>query len=96
MPGINEHVRVLTLRSWYACPLTFLFSSSLSTTSLCPHPTSCETLLRVQYFLPGFNRNTLRASGTTIRLTLDWAGGIPSYSSRRFKAAAPRGVLWGT
>jgi hypothetical protein len=39
---------VPTLRSKYAFPLTFLFSSNLSTTSLYPHPTSAATRFSVQ------------------------------------------------
>ena len=50
----------------------------------------------VQYFLPGFNLSTRRASGTTILFFLSYGGGTPSYNLRRSKAAAPRAVLWGT
>jgi hypothetical protein len=32
----------------------------------------------VQYFRPGFNRNTLNACGTTILFCLSYGGGIPS------------------
>lgn len=52
--------------------------------------------LTVQYFLPGFNRKTLNASGTTMRFFLSYGGGIPSKSFKRSRAAAPRAVLWGT
>jgi hypothetical protein len=32
----------------------------------------------VQYFRPGFNRRTRKASGTTIRFFLSYGGGTPS------------------
>ena len=49
----------------------------------------------VQYFRPGFNLNTRRAAGTTMRFFLSYGGGTPSKSLRRSIAAAPRAVLCG-
>lgn len=60
-----------------------------------PNPVDSITLT-VQYFRPGFSRSTLKASGTTMRFFLSYGGGTPSNNFKRSKAAAPRGVLWGT
>lgn len=69
--------------------------TNLATTSWYFHPTSWLSLPTVQYFLPGFNLNTLNACGTTILFFLSYGGGTPSKTLRRSIAAAPRAVLWG-
>lgn len=67
----------------------------LATTSWYFHPTSWLSLPTVQYFRPGFSLNTLKAWGTTTRLTLSYGGGTPSKTLSLSIAAAPRAVLWG-
>jgi|SRR5271154_1753354 len=57
--------------------------------------TSLEILPTVQYFLPGFNLNTLNACGTTILFCLSYGGGTPSNTFNRSRAASPRFVLRG-
>jgi hypothetical protein len=56
----------------------------------------CQLTFTVQYFRPGFNRRTRKASGTTIRFFLSYGEGTPSKSFRRSRAAVPRELLWGT
>ena len=67
----------------------------LATTSRYFHPNSCPNLPTVQYFLPGFNRSTRSACGTTMRFLWSYGGGTPSKVFRRSIALAPRSVLCG-
>ena len=68
-------------------------ATNLATTSWYFQPTSWLNLPTVQYFLPGFNLNTLNACGTTILFFLSYGGGTPSKTLSRSIAAAPRAVL---
>jgi hypothetical protein len=79
----------------------FIFPSILNQSTSVPKlgkesgNTSLEILPTVQYFLPGFNLNTLNACGTTILFCLSYGGGIPSNTFNRSRAASPRFVLRG-
>lgn len=82
---------------YVSCRLQWIFSvpraTHLATTSWYFHPTSWLNLPTVQYLRPGFSLSTLRAWGTTTRLTLSYGGGTPSKTFSLSIAAAPRAVL---
>jgi len=84
----------------YGVPRVWQQLIRISSRSICKilprqEDTSLEIRPTVQYFRPGFNRNTLNACGTTILFCLSYGGGIPSNTFNLYRGASPRLVLPG-